>query len=200
MAQLNFFAITSDIELVLEFVFEQTDCRVFEAYSRPGCELREFTNISQLRESDFLDANHGRYFLRALSRGVGIEPIVKEFTLDKTGEKRQSIDAPAMFQVVQGGPAITESNAIRSSTFSHWNEAGAKQRSVYTDDLLNRTNWKHMRLVSGQTHRHIKNKLAVARLHSQPVLPGIFHALGDTLHLDGYPESVGKDSPELEVL
>ncbi len=200
LAQLNFFAVTSDIELVLDFIFEQTDCRVFEAYSRPAHRLREFSSLAELQTSDVLEVNHGRYFLRMIPRGVGTEPKVRTFKLKKTGQKRSEINAPAMFQIVQGGPAKPRSQAIVTSTFSHWNEAGARQRSLYPNWLLARTDWKYMRRVSGRIHRHIKNKLAVAKVGFQPVLPGAFEQLGDTLYLADGPNKLSKDSPELEIL
>ncbi len=200
MAQLNFYAVCSDIELVLDFIFEHTDCRVFEAYSRPARQLREFSSLADIWESDVLAVNHGRYFLRMVPEGVGTKPIINTFTLKKTGEKRSEINAPAMFQINQGGPGGFNSQAIVTSTFSHWNEAGAKQRSIYASSLLRKTDWKHMRRVSGRIHRHIKNKLAVAKVGFQPVLPGAFEQLGESLFLADGPKSLSKDSPELEIL
>ena len=199
MAQLDFFALRSDIERVLAFVFDQTDCRVFEAYSRPGHKLREFENLSDLRESDFLEANHGRYFVRLLSRSVGVDPIIREFTLTKTGQFRQEVNSPGMFQIVEGHLIDTENDALSWSTFGHWNEAGAKQRSNYPDDLLEAVDWKTMRRISGQIQRHIKNKLAVAKIRTRPVLPAAFEGLSDSLTLWAGPGVVDRSSDRLEV-
>ena len=199
MAQLGFYALRSDIELVLEFVFDQTDCRVFESYSRPGHELREFTSLDSLRESDFLESNHGRYFLRLVSRATNCDPIVREFALTKTGQKRQEINGPGMFQINEGHRLDTQENALNWSTFGHWNEAGAKQRSNYSDDQLEACDWKGMRRVSGQIQRHIKNKLAVAKIGTRPVLPGAFTNLDNSLTLWAGPGVVSKASDRLEV-
>lgn len=185
--------------MVLEFVFDQTDCRVFESYSRPGHELREFTSLESLRESDFLEANHGRYFLRLLSRTINCEPIVREFTLAKTGQTRQEVNGPGMFQIVEGHRLDTQDYALNWSTFGHWNEAGAKQRSNYSDDQLEAVDWKRMRKISGQIQRHIKNRLAVAKIRTRPVLPGAYSGMGDSLTLWAGPGVVDISSDRLEV-
>lgn len=199
MAQLDFFALQSDVEDVLEFVFDQTDCRVFEAYSRPGHELREFSTLAELRSSDFLSINHGRYFLRLLSRSVGVDPIIREFTLTKTGEFRQEINSPGVFQIVEGNRVDAVGGALRCSTFGHWNEAGAKQRSSYPDDQLEAVDWKMLRRISGQIQRHIKNKLAVAKLRTWPILPAAFDALNDSLTFWAGPGVVDRSSDHLEI-
>ncbi len=199
MAQLDFYALRSDIELVLAFVFDQTDCLVFESYSRPGHELREFSSLDSLRESDFLEANHGRYFLRLLSRTINCEPAIREFTLTETGQIRQEINGPGMFQIVEGHRLDTQENALNWSTFGHWNEAGAKQRSSYPDDQLEAVDWIRMRRISGQIQRHIKNKLAVAKVRTRPVLPGAYNGLDDSLVLWAGPGTVDKSSDHLEV-
>jgi len=185
--------------LVLEFIFDQTDCRVFESYSRPGHELREFPSLDYLRESDFLESNHGRYSLCLVSRSINCDPIVEEFTLTKTGQKRQRINGPGMFQINEGQRLDTQENALNWSKFAHWNEAGAKQRSNFSDDQLEGVDWKGMRRISGQIQRHIKNKLAVAKIGTRPILPGAFTGLDDSLTLWAGPGVVRKASGRLEI-
>ena len=199
MAQLDFFALKSDIERVLEFVFNQTDCRVYEAYSRPGHKLREFTNLDHIVESDFLEANHNRYFVRLLSRSVGIDPVITECTLAKTGEVRQEVYSPGIFQIVEGQRLDNQNDALSWSTFSHWSEAGAKQRGAYSDELIEAIDWKAMRRVSGQIQRHIKIKLAVAKIRTRPILPAAFEGLGDSLKLWAGPGVVDRASDRLEI-
>ncbi|MEO0574355.1 MAG: hypothetical protein AAF004_02745 [Pseudomonadota bacterium] len=199
MAQLDFYALRSDIETILEFVFEQTDCRVFESYSRPSHELREFSSLDSLRGSDFLEANHGRYFLRLLSKSINCEPIIREFTLTKTGQKRQEVNGPGMFQIDEGHRLDTQGDALSWSTFRHWNEAGAKQRSSFPDELLETVDWKRMRRISGQIQRHIRNKLAVAKIRTRPILPDAFRVLDESQFLWAGPGVVAKGSDRIEV-
>lgn len=199
MAQLDFFALRKDIESVVEYIFDETDCRVFEAYSRPGHELREFNNLEALRDSDHLEANHGRYFIRVISRSVNCDPIFNEFTLTKTGQKRFDVEAPPMFQITQGHTLDDADGALYWSVYSHWNEAGAKERSYYPDEVLDAVDWKAVRKVSGRIYRFIKNKLAVANVGPRPVLPCAFKAMDNDLTLWRGPGIVDRSSGELQV-
>ncbi len=172
MAQLDFYALQSDIELLLRFVFDHTDCRVFEAYSRPGHQLREFSSLDSIRESDVRESNHGRYFLRFISRTINADPIIREYTLIKSGQARHVIESPGLYQLLEGTGKDSDTSALARSVFSHWNEAGAKQRSAHPADVLEALDWRKMRRISGQIQRHIKNRLAVAKIDACPVLPG----------------------------
>ncbi len=194
MAQLDFYALQSDLVSVVNFIFDETDCRVFEAYSRPGHELREFSSLESLLESDCLEVNHGRFFLRILSRSVNCDPIFREFTLEETGQNRREVNAPAMFQIIEGHRIKFRDDALNWSTFSHWNEAGAKQRSGFSSDVLNAVDWTALRKLSGQINRHIKNRLAVASVHKRPVLPEAFRKMDETLTLWAGPGVVDKYS------
>ena len=49
MPELQFYAARQDIVTLLEFVYGETDCRVFEAYSAPDSEPREFGSIAVSR-------------------------------------------------------------------------------------------------------------------------------------------------------
>ena len=198
--QLDFYALRDDIEQVLAFVFDETDCRVFEAYSRPGHKLREFLTLSELRESDYLEANHGRYFVRLLSQSINADPIIREFTLTKTGQFRQEVNSPGMFQIVEGHRLRFKNDALNWSTFGHWSEAGAKQQSHYPDDLLESIGWEAMRRVSEKIQRHIKSTLAVAKLRTRPILPAAHEGLSVNLTLWAGPGVVDKSSDYLEAI
>ena len=197
MAQLQFFALRTDIESILRFVYEETDCRVFESYSRPGHELREFPSFSDLLNSDVLASHHGRYLLRLLSRSIGCEPIIRQHTLKKTGQSRQSIIGPGLYQIGESGRLDIQNDALKWSIFSHYNEAGAK--NVYGEEQTQDIDWKRMRRISGQIQRHIKNKLAVASVGSRPVLADAYRAMDDSLTLWVGPGIVGKGSDRLEL-
>ena len=56
-----------------------------------------------------------------------------------------------------------------------------------------------MRRVSGKIQRHIKNKLAVAKVRTRPVLPAAYEGLNDSLTLWAGPGVVDKSSDLLEI-
>ena len=104
-----------------------------------------------------------------------------------------------MFQIDQGQRLDTQNDALSWSTFSHWNEAGAKQRSNCPDELLDAVDWGKMRRISVQICRRIKHKLAVARLGTRPIFPGAFEAMKGSLALWQGPGIVDLTSTELDV-
>jgi hypothetical protein len=83
------------------------------------------------------------------------------------------------------------------SVFSHWNEAGARQRAVTTIEELNEVKWKTLRTLSGKVHRHVRDKMSVARLNYAYVLPGALTYLENGGTFFGYPEIVSISSPTL---
>src|SRR2546428_10846032 len=48
MASIDFYALKDDIRLLVHFIFEQTDLRIFESYSEYDKELREFRSFDDL--------------------------------------------------------------------------------------------------------------------------------------------------------
>lgn len=50
MPNCNFYAIDSDFEEILDFIFNEIECRVFESYSNYEKELVEFTNTKEVVE------------------------------------------------------------------------------------------------------------------------------------------------------
>ena len=67
MPQCYFYATESDFEPVLRFVFDELNCRVFETYSKPEKELREFISfeavnaISEKRKPATFDSSGGSF-------------------------------------------------------------------------------------------------------------------------------------------
>jgi len=63
MASTQFFATSADVHELLEWLFRETDVRVFEAYSRINHDLREFRSMEELRREDPAAASHGTLHL-----------------------------------------------------------------------------------------------------------------------------------------
>ena len=201
MAQLDFYATEYDFRSILEFVFEETDIRVFDAYSRIDKEIREFRDLNQLLESDHLVKNHGRFFLRGWSSSVVKEQRVKRIRLEpSTGKFRYSVEGPAVIQFLQGSIREDLDNALYWSTISHWNEAGAYQRAACSDSELDSVDWKMLRRISGRIQRHVRSKLAVAKVDSRPVLENAHDFLRSGRKLWFGPEAIGIDSARLKVI
>jgi hypothetical protein len=177
MAQLDFFGLDEDIYNLMHFVFSETDLVVYEAYSRVDADIRRVSTVDDLR-AIATERKSGGFLLRAWSPAVTSSPVFKTHKLvPEIGGRRTTLEGTGIMQFQQGR---IENHHLHFSCFSHWNEAGALQRSAYpTDDI----DWSAMRLISGRIHRHVRNKLATARLYSASVLPHAYEALGADLSI-----------------
>lgn len=177
MAQLDFFGLDEDFYTLMQFVFSETDLIVYEAYSRIDHDIRKISSVDDLR-SIAHERNHDSFLLRAWSPTVTNSPIFRTFKLrSDIGGHRTVLEGSGLMQFNQGH---IENGHLHFSSFSHWNEAGALQRSALpTEDI----DWPAMRLISGRIHRHVRNRLAVAKLYSASVLPGAYEALGPSLSI-----------------
>lgn len=177
MAQLDFFGLDEDFYNLMQFVFSETDLIVYEAYSRIDHEIRRLSSANDLR-SIAHERKGGCFLLRSWSPTVTNSPIFNTFELrPELGGHRTSLEGSGLMQFAQGR---IESGLLHSSSFSHWSEVGALQRSAFPAEDIN---WSAMRLISGRIHRHVRNKLAVAKLYSASVLPGAYETLGPSLRI-----------------
>src|SRR5262249_35114621 len=77
--------------------------------------------------------------------------------------------------------------------YGHWNETGARQRSMHP---ANDCDWQALAKLSGRIQRHIRAKLAAAKLYARPVLHEAFTAVqrgyglefGAAVHHAGSPD------------
>lgn len=191
MAQLDFFGLDEDFYKLMQFVFSETDLIVYEAYSRIDHEIRKLGSVDDLRSTAH-ERQGGCFLLRSWSPTVTNSPIFRTFKLcPDIGCYRTVLEGSGLMQFAQGG---IESGRLHFSHFSHWNEAGALQRSALsTEDI----DWPAMRLISGRIHRHVRNKLAVAKLNSASVLPGAYEALGPSLGIWYGAEEHRRDSASM---
>jgi len=188
MAQLDFFGLDEDLYNLMDFVFSETDLIVYEAYSRIDQEIRRIASVADLRAIAH-ERKNGCFLLRAWSPVVTNSPIFKTYRLvPEIGGHRTTLEGAGIMQFQQGR---IESQKLHFSCFSHWNEAGARQRSI---DPVDDIDWSAMRLISGRIHRHVRNKLAVAKLYSASVLPHAHDAIGPDLSLWYNAVSHGRDS------
>ena len=142
MAQLDFYANSSDIIHVIDYMFELSPMRLFEAYSRVDHEIREFKSGKDVLESSHIEDNHGGIFVRGWWDSVTSSPYVKRFDLNPTvGRFRESLEGVGTFQLLQGRSHDLADNALNLSCFTHWNEKGAFQRANCSDSDISEVNW-----------------------------------------------------------
>ena len=190
MAQLDFFGLDEDFYSLMQFVFAETDMIVYEAYSRIDRDIRQIKSVEELRAMAD-ERMAGGFLLRGWFPDVTDTPTFNTFKLNPdVGTHRTSLEGAAVVQFSQG---VIDLGHLKFSSFSHWNEAGAIQRDVPGSEKVN---WAAMRRHSGRIHRHTRNKLAIAKAATAPVLPHAYAALGEGLSL-WYGKEYKQDSLEL---
>ena len=176
MANLDFFAVREDLLDLLSFIYSETDCVVFESYSRFDTELRQFGSIQEVdsayRIGDDPNGNGGAITLQLHSPSISAPPRVRRINLNVPGHSfRFSVESAGLMQLYFGG---AHNGFISRSHFGHWNEAGARQRCILPSDEVN---WTLHRTLSGKIQRHIKNRLAHAKVHGRYILARSFAEL-----------------------
>lgn len=176
MANLDFFAVRDDLLALLTFLYSETDCVVFESYSRCDEELRQFTSIAEIDAAypigEDPPGNGHAITLQLHSPSVAAPPHIKRFSLKVSGHSfRYCVESAGLMQLYLGGAC---DGFITQSHFGHWNETGARQRCIFPADEVD---WARQRSLSGKIQRHIKNHLSHAKIQSRYVLAHAFSAM-----------------------
>ena len=175
MAQTTFYAARSDEIDVLRFVFEETDCHVFEAYSRPDQELRRFLSLSDACSAFNLGSDRPEEtritLLNLWSPSTGGEATVTRDELAvRDATFRYQVRGWGLFRLQLGGSG---NGVIDYSWFSHVTE---KRAQTWSDTDLELPppddwNWDAVTKLGRRVIFHIRNRLSVARAESAVVLP-----------------------------
>jgi hypothetical protein len=170
-AHLNFFAAETDQKAVTDFLFSATDVRVFESYSKPDEELREFHSTDELVAAFPLGTdqfgNGTAVLLQLWSPSVMDELKITRFALDPAAcdghTFRYCIDGGALMQLYFGG---VYEHVVTHSHFGHQSQTRAQAW-----DVDHGINWESLKTLSNRIQYHIRKRLAVARVPGCPVLP-----------------------------
>jgi hypothetical protein len=162
MPQAKFLADKTAIEAFFEFVFSQTDCRVYEAYSRYDNELRAFSSVADLNDCFALgadDAGSGSAYHFALWAPSAMPvPTIRRIALKKVkdGTYRYCVEGCGLFTVLLGG---TYRESLTPSTISYWSEAGAKERCL-AEPGPSSVNWAVHKQIGSKLVRRAKTLAA----------------------------------------
>jgi hypothetical protein len=160
-----------DHRSVLDYLFAETDVRVFESYSKLGAELCEFTNTNELAAAFPLGTDrhgHGSAILLQLwSPSVMRTLDIVRLSLNPEAcgghTFRYCIEGGGLMQLYLGGICA---EAVTPSHFGHQSETRAVNWDV--DEGVD---WRALKTLSNRIQYRLRKKLAVARASRRPVLP-----------------------------
>jgi hypothetical protein len=171
MANLDFYALEEDQRSLLEFLYAEANITVFELSSEYDCEVRRFESVPDL-EAAFTLGQHRASHFQLWSPSVMAAPTFRRIELKVPGHSfRYSVEGAGLIQLYLDGQ---KDGVIYHSHYGHWSEAGARERSILPADACD---WKALAKLSGRIQRHIRGRLAVAKLFGRPILPQALRAV-----------------------
>ncbi|HEX6045135.1 MAG TPA: hypothetical protein VFZ22_11650 [Pyrinomonadaceae bacterium] len=192
MANLDFYALGEDLRRLFEFLYSETDVVAYELSSEFDREPRCFRSLAEV-EGAFSLGTHGAGHLQLWSPSVMERPVIRRIELKVPGHSfRYAVEGAGLMQLYLDG---VKDGVIYHTHFGHWNEAGARQRSMHSADDCN---WRALANLSGAIQRHIRRKLASAKLYARPILEQALSAVEDGHGLWVGPAVHHANSPDIQ--
>jgi hypothetical protein len=171
----NFFATIDDLVEVSNWPCQVPNMRFFEEYSAPDQKNRWF------EEPDEIAAllRNGTGALAAWPADVGGIPreeqvIFSQAMQDKSGATGRTIlVSPATIRVQR----VTDiADCLNPWELLYWTEKGARQRSIYDDEVLASVAWPKLASIGASIQRKIK-KISPGKLQASPIMPDAYRKL-----------------------
>jgi hypothetical protein len=191
MAVCDFYALGDDLRQLFAFFYEETDVIAYELSSQVEAAPRQFRSVAEI-ESAYSLGTYRAAYLQLWSPSVSAEPVIRRVDIHKpTPTCRYTLGGAGLMQLYLDG---IKDGIIWHTHFGHWNESGARQRSLYSADDCD---WEGLAKLSRRIQGHIRKRLAVATLHSRPILNQAFDSVqrGTGLWFSGVVH--GLDSAEI---
>jgi hypothetical protein len=171
LTSLHFFAVREDHKAIIDFILEQTDARIFELYSVPGQDLRQFRSFDELAAAHEVGIDtRGSILLSLWSPSV-----MDTLEIEKIVFKPAPRDGPKFKYTIEGFGLISLylggvfDRAIITSEYGH-NSLERARKWGYKSGV----NWDALKKLSNKIQYHIRNRLAVARVSGRPILAGAY--------------------------
>ena len=180
----DFFANKSDKINVLDFIFKETDLRIFDLASPYGQEVSEYTTSTEIASK--FDLEHGAQSsvtFQLWTERFGGDIQFRKIDLDPkycNGHSfRYSTDGWGLIQLYFGGQ---KDSVLFYSHIGHFNEKAALkwETTTHFNGKAKKWNWKEIERTSRKIKSQIHNKMSVRKIGSYGVLKG-----ADNLNSDG---------------
>jgi hypothetical protein len=188
MALCDFYALGDDLRQIFQYLFTETDVVAYESASQPEQPSMQFRSLAEIERAYSL-GSYRAGSLQLWSPSVSTQPnINRQNILFPTRTFMHTVNGAGLMQFHLDG---REGGIIYHTHFGHWNESGARQRCIYPADDCD---WAALARLSRKIQHHIRQRLAVARLYTRPVLrqaleavdagDGLWWVSGGTVHAD----------------
>lgn len=170
----NFYAGKKDKLEILEFIFEETDLKVYDLDSPYGKEICEYKSADEIASK--FDLNKGDKFaltFQLWSPKHEGKPIFRKIKLDPkrcNGHTfRYSTDGWGMIQLYFGG---IKNHSLNQSHIGHFNEKGALRNKLsnHFNGKVDQWNWKEISKTSRKLKYQIHSKFAIDKIGSVGIM------------------------------
>ena len=172
----DFFANKSDKINLLDFIFRETDLKIYDLASSYGQEISEYKTTDEIaKKFDLENARQLSPTFQLWTPRFGGNIFFRKIDLNPeycNGHIfRYSADGWGLIQLYFGGH---KDNILFHSHIGHFNEKGAlkSQDTNKSIDNVDKWNWKIIEQTSRQLKNQIHNKLAAKKIGRYGVLPG----------------------------
>jgi len=178
MPNCNFYAVNSDFKDILDFIFSDLDCRLFESYSKPDSELIEFQNTNDVMEYFDLDnfSSNTNKLASIVIWPLKASESVKVIRIDLNPDKCSG--ATYRYRIDGWGLIVFDLKSINTAglQYSNTNHNSEKRalawESNYSDTMGSPSEWDWK--VVSSTSRKLVNfikKIPIKKVGPMPVMP-----------------------------
>lgn len=178
----DFFANKSDKIDLLDFIFKETDLKVFDLISPYGQEISEYKGTDEIiSKFDLENGGKSSVTFQLWAQRFGGDILFRKVDLNWKhcdGQTfRYSTEGWGLIQLYLGGQ---KDKVLFHSHIGHFNEKGALkwEDTNRFNGKVNKWNWKEVEQTSRKLKNQIHNKMAVRKIGRYGVLPGAYK-LGD---------------------
>ncbi len=194
--QATFFGTDADLLQVVQWFLEVPGMTLFEPASRPDLPNRQFCTVEEVAQRFREPGRH----IAAWLESTGARPIPRYIQFEPNTQRRlgakgrTELVSPSLIGIGRDGD---QNGSLGAAHISCWNEKGARQRSMYSEDLLNQVEWKALRSITSSLQRKL-SKASPAKLGSYPIMEDAFGEVrGGRLSLWNWGAACSFPSPHI---
>lgn len=194
--QVNFFAAMDDWIHLWTWILEVPGMQALERWSRPDQPNRRFGSIDEIAETILTEGHH---VVAAWPSGVGGALVSEQVRFDREIVRtsgvagRTNLYSPVFITFMQHGQQ--REGCLSPGFLSCWSEAGARERSIFSETVLNAVDWRAFASITRAITRKIRTS-SPAKIGGASIMPDAMRGLeAGSFSLWAWGEVVDATSP-----